>query len=487
MQRQELRVDKQILKTIHMDYLLYVPLGYKDNDSKKWPLILYLHGAGGSGTQPDQIRREGLPAHLETQHDFPFIVAAPQCPLGVFWNTREDELVAILDELTEHRNIDPDRVYLTGYSMGAYGVWQLAAHHRERFAAIAPVSGGGDPAYARKLGDMPTWIFHGLDDQVIRSSESEKIAEAMRAAGAEVELTLYPGMGHDCWKKVYANEGLYRWFLEHTAADRIVTETEAESMRDHEEERSSGSSISARILSDRNSDDSMEDHTRTVAPSESPGISERAERPSRQKGSTTLGLYSDGTERLRIEPVRESDIDDLLTLEIDNKEFFRLFAGTREESFYTREEQDARVRRAVDAAALDERYLFMVRERQAGVLIGIVDLTGVSRGSLQSAWLGYFLDRSYNGQGYMTEAVRFVVRHAFEVLVLHRIEAGVMPHNEPSLRVLEKAGFLREGLSRRSVKIDGRWRDHVLLAILNPKDMADEEQGYKSGKEDIQS
>ncbi|GEM_PF-708133 len=459
MKSEELRIDTQILKTIRMNYLLYLPSGYQAQSDKKWPLILYLHGAGGSGTMLDAVRKEGLPARVEKGGNLPFVVVAPQCPLGVFWNTREDEVLAILDEVMNNRNIDPACVYLTGFSMGAFGVWQLASHHPNRFAAIAPVSGGGDPAYARKLKEMPAWIFHGTEDRVIRAAESQKIAEAMREAGAEVELTLYPGADHDCWKKVYANEALYRWFLEHKALSKRRTISESEWVGGRE---------------------TVEDKTRKEANAAEPPTP----RPQWEEGTSALGLYDDGTERLYIGLVKKEDIDDLLAHEIKNKEFFRRFTASREDSFYTREEQTARIQRAIDAAAADQRYQFLVRERESGLLVGGVDLMGVVRGSLQSAWIGYSLDRDYNGLGYMTEAVRFVVRHAFEVLALHRIEAGVMPHNEASLRVLEKAGFQREGLSRSNVKINGRWRDHMLLAIVNPKDLAEEEQLYGKTEED---
>ncbi|OWR32709.1 hypothetical protein CDO73_03665 [Saccharibacillus sp. O23] len=465
MKGEELRIDTQILKRIRMNYLLYLPPGYQAESDKKWPLILYLHGAGGSGTMLDAVRKEGLPARMESGAGLPFVVVAPQCPLGVFWNTREDEVLAILDEVADNRNIDPSRVYLTGFSMGAYGVWQMASHHSYRFAAIAPVSGGGDPAYARRLRDMPAWIFHGKEDRVIRVSESEKIAEAMREAGAEVELTIYPEAGHDCWKKVYANDALYRWFLEHSAIPPRS--------RKPEPNRTEEEHVEETIVhkESRNGEDEKSEKAAEAIP-----IDSAAPMPSR--------LYEDGTERLRIESVKEDDIDDLLAHEIKNKAFFRRYAATREETFYTREEQAARVRRAMTAAAADQRYQFLVRDRETGLLIGGVDLMGVARGSLQSAWIGYSLDQDYNGRGYMTEAVRFVVRHAFEILALHRIEAGVMPHNAASLRVLEKAGFEREGLSRRNVKIDGRWRDHVLLAVINPKDLAEEERLYGSGGEE---
>ncbi|OWA37409.1 hypothetical protein B9G55_04950 [Saccharibacillus sp. O16] len=474
MKSEELQIDTQILKKIRMNYLLYLPSGYKAQSDQKWPLILYLHGAGGSGTQLDAVRKEGIPARLEKGGSLPFVVVAPQCQLGVFWNTREDEVLAILEEVIEQRSIDPGRIYLTGFSMGAYGVWQLASHHPQRFAAIAPVSGGGDPAHARRLKEMPTWIFHGMEDRVIRASESQKIAEAMREAGAEVELTLYPEAGHDCWKKVYANESLYRWFLEHTSLPKRKARSAWEGLggRDSMTKRTVGT-LAEGTFTDTISTDVQTKIQEPAAPS-----------PRWEDGSSTLGWYEDGTERLMVGLVQSDDVEDLLEHEIKNKEFFRRFTATRENSFYTREEQETRVRRAIDAAAADQRYQFLVRERDTGMLVGGVDLMGVVRGSLQSAWIGYSLDRDYNGRGYATEAVRFVVRHAFEILALHRIEAGVMPHNEASLRVLEKAGFQREGLSRRNVKIDGRWRDHVLMAIVNPKDLAEEERLYGKEEED---
>ncbi|GGO02368.1 GNAT family N-acetyltransferase [Saccharibacillus kuerlensis] len=468
MKRQELRIEKEIVKTVRMDYQLYIPPSHEDEETvkEKPPLILYLHGAGGSGSEPDLVRREGLPDHVEHVSEFPFIVVAPQCPIGVFWNTKEDEVIAILDEVTERWNVDPERVYLTGYSMGAYGVWHLAVHYPKRFAAIAPVSGGGDPSYARDLQEMPAWIFHGTDDEVIHASESEKIAEAMRKVGAEVELTLYPGSGHDCWKKVYASEALYRWFLEHKISSR------SEKIERHrtEEGQEMGSYPTKQIGAEASTDSYA--YSPEVSGSDENTISEASDAGNAyglldQDGS----LITDGTVRLRIQPVTDTDAGDLLALELKNRDFFRQFAETREESFYTQEGQERRVRGAIDGAAVDERYLFTVRLRETGELIGTVDLTGVNRGSLQSAWLGYFLDKDHNGRGYMTESVQFIVRHAFEVLVLHRLEAGVMPHNEASLRVLEKAGFQREGLARQNVKIDGRWQDHVSLGIVNPKDM----------------
>ncbi|MDO3412191.1 GNAT family N-acetyltransferase [Saccharibacillus sp. CPCC 101409] len=460
MKRQAVHMDKQIVKTVRLDYQLYVPAGYEQDESASWPLILYLHGAGGSGPDRDQLRKEGLPQRVESGSGLPFFVAAPHCPLGSFWNTMEDELLAMLDDLSRAWRIDDSRLYLTGFSMGAYGVWNLADRHPQRFAAVAPVSGGGDPAHSKRLSDMPAWIFHGEADEVIRSSESLKMAEAMREAGAEVELTLYPGVGHDCWKNVYANEGLYRWFLEHSRTGGRRNDKEDDMKESKLEWREHSGSAQSEVRSAN----SVNDVSGSTGAAANPLSANAAPK------LPELIFLPDGTERLKIVPIEEADIDEMLELELRNKEFFSRFSPVRDDSFYTREAQEKRIRTMAEAARHDERYQFTVRERESGRLVGVTDLTGIQRGSLQGAWIGYFMDRSCNGKGYMTEAVRYTVRYAFEVLALHRIEAGVMPHNEPSLRVLAKAGFEREGISRKNVKINGRWRDHVLLAILNPKD-----------------
>jgi [ribosomal protein S5]-alanine N-acetyltransferase len=115
----------------------------------------------------------------------------------------------------------------------------------------------------------------------------------------------------------------------------------------------------------------------------------------------------------------------------------------------------------------DERYSFGIYLAETDELIRNVTLSEVVRGPLQSCWIGYYLDKNHNGKGYMTEAVRLVVDYAFKELQLHRIEAGVMPHNIASIKVLKKAGFHQEGIAKKSVKINGRWEDHVVLAIVN--------------------
>ncbi|QQE78579.1 GNAT family N-acetyltransferase [Alicyclobacillus sp. SO9] len=159
-----------------------------------------------------------------------------------------------------------------------------------------------------------------------------------------------------------------------------------------------------------------------------------------------------------------------LALNVRNRSFFEPFVTTRDDSYYTLETQLQSIKVAVDSKEKDQGYFWGVFLRESDDLIGFVSLTEVVRGPLQSGWLGYSLDSAQNGRGYTTEAVRLVVSYAFNTLQLHRIEAGVMPHNLGSIRVLEKAGFKREGLSKKNVLINGKWEDHLHFAVINPED-----------------
>ncbi len=161
------------------------------------------------------IRRVGPPRFAEANPNFPFIVIAPQCPVGTWWLGVVEPLNALLDDVAAHYAVDPDRVYLTGFSMGGYGTWCVAMAHPDRFAAIAPICGGGEPSRAPLLKDLPIWVFHGAQDTVVPLSESNDMVEALQACGGNVRLTVYPDLRHDSWTRTYDNPELYRWFLEH--------------------------------------------------------------------------------------------------------------------------------------------------------------------------------------------------------------------------------------------------------------------------------
>ena len=189
-------------------YLLFLPQGY-EKSQQRWPLMLYLHGGGESGTNLADVKRNGPPRHVETNPDFPFILVSPQTKSG--WDIRTP--MALLDDVMSRYRVDPRRVYVTGVSMGGGGVWALAAAHPERFAAIVPVSGIGDPADARKLGALPIWVFHGAKDPIISVEYSRKMVAAIKAAGGNVRYTEYPEAHHNIWKRTYDDPELYKWLL----------------------------------------------------------------------------------------------------------------------------------------------------------------------------------------------------------------------------------------------------------------------------------
>lgn len=172
-------------------------------------------------------------------------------------------------------------------------------------------------------------------------------------------------------------------------------------------------------------------------------------------------------EQIYVKILEEDDAEGKWKLELRNRAFFQQFTILREESFYTLEGQMEVIKKHTDMKNQDQFYSFGIYLVVTGELIGIIQLTGIERGPQQSCWIGYYLDQNYNGNGYTTEAIDIMVSFAFNQLDLHRIEAGVMPHNLGSIRVLEKAGFQKEGIARKNVKINGHWQDHQILAIIN--------------------
>src|SRR6266478_9624967 len=130
------------MQAIELNYLLFLPKGYEAKSEKRWPLILFLHGAGERGTNVWKVATHGPPKNVTANPDFPFIVVSPQCPEDEIWSN--DTLLALLDEMTRKYAVDTNRVYLTGLSMGGYGTWRLGLTHQERFAAIVNICGGGE-------------------------------------------------------------------------------------------------------------------------------------------------------------------------------------------------------------------------------------------------------------------------------------------------------------------------------------------------------
>jgi predicted peptidase len=206
--------EKTIIKNLSCDYLLFLPEDY-GKEEKQWPLMMFLHGAGERGSDLEKVKVHGPPKIVENRKDFPFIVVSPQCPEDSWWAEEVEMLINLLDDIVAKYDVDTERIYLTGLSMGGFGTWALASKYPERFAAIAPICGGGGHFGAYKLKDMPVWVFHGAKDKVVPLKESEDMVEAIRGFGGNAKLTIYPEAGHDSWTETYDNQKLYDWFLGH--------------------------------------------------------------------------------------------------------------------------------------------------------------------------------------------------------------------------------------------------------------------------------
>lgn len=212
-------------------YRLHVPKSY--DASKKYPLVLFLHGAGGRGddnlgqlvdTRGNDATKWAGP---EFQLKNPCFILAPQCPankkwVDVDWSAPKgtmpkeptDELrmtLEVLRVLQKEYSIDPSRLYVTGLSMGGYGTWDLICRHPELFAAAVPVCGGGDETQAERVKKLPLWCFHGANDKVVPTLRSRNMVEAIRTAGGDPKYTEYEGVGHDSWVKAYSEPGLAEW------------------------------------------------------------------------------------------------------------------------------------------------------------------------------------------------------------------------------------------------------------------------------------
>ncbi len=210
--------EKTITKNLSCNYLLFLPETY-GQEQKSWPLILFLHGAGERGSDIEKVKVHGPPKIVQTRKDFPFIVVSPQCPKGDWWTRKTEVLINLLDEIVAKYDVDTERIYLTGLSMGGYGSWALASDYPDRFAAVAPICGGGSRIMSRTLRDMPIWAFHGAKDSVVPVEESKEVVGAINARGGNAKLTIYPDANHDSWTETYDNPELYEWLLKHQRKD----------------------------------------------------------------------------------------------------------------------------------------------------------------------------------------------------------------------------------------------------------------------------
>jgi predicted peptidase len=199
-----------------LPYLLYEPGAGRGR--RKLPLLLFLHGIGERGDDLSMLKRHGPPRLLEAGAELPFIVAAPQCPAGSSWIFQLGALRALVDHLVRRQPVDTARIVLTGLSMGGFGTWHLAVENPHAFAALVPICGGAANATdlvsrIAAIRHVPTRAYHGALDPIVPLSKSEVLVEALRAAGGNATLTIYPDADHDSWTRTYENPELYDWML----------------------------------------------------------------------------------------------------------------------------------------------------------------------------------------------------------------------------------------------------------------------------------
>ena len=192
-------------------YLLYLPPSYGQDEQQRWPLLLFLHGAGERGHDLQAVRQHGIPKVLDQGKELPCLAISPQCPPGERWSTIA--LSELLDDVQQRYDSDPERIYVTGLSMGGSAAWDLAIRRPNQFAAIVPVCGRGDPAQARAIAHLPIWAFHGANDEAVPVETTIDMVAAIRRCGGAPRLTIYPEAGHDSWTKTFANPELYSWLF----------------------------------------------------------------------------------------------------------------------------------------------------------------------------------------------------------------------------------------------------------------------------------
>lgn len=226
----------QMTKTVsghQLPYLLQTPTGEPPKDG--WPLLLFLHGYGECGTDLEKVKVHGPPKLTDRFEQLSnCIIVSPQCPTDSWW--RVDALRALVDEvLCSRDHIDRDRLYVTGLSMGGYGIWTFLSHDPHTFVAAVPICGGGDPLRLpknqppEKIGvknefkpeglagarHVPIWTFHGTEDGAVPIAESELIVRMLRDAGnTSLQFTIYERAGHvAAWEKAYENPEMWDWLF----------------------------------------------------------------------------------------------------------------------------------------------------------------------------------------------------------------------------------------------------------------------------------
>lgn len=217
-------------KDKELKYRLMIPKGYSATGTEKYPLVLFLHGAGerGDDNTKQLVHGTGDFAKDENRQKYPCFVVAPQCPDGKRWvevdwtldaHKQPDESISLvltrelLSALQKEFRVDSKRIYVTGLSMGGFGTWDLITRTPDVFAAAAPICAGADEALADRVTKLPIWAFHGDKDGVVKVARSRKMIAAIEKAGGKPKYTEYPGVDHNSWTRTYADPEFMVWLF----------------------------------------------------------------------------------------------------------------------------------------------------------------------------------------------------------------------------------------------------------------------------------
>lgn len=194
-------------------YAVWVPADYQRDRPR--PVILFLHGQGECGEDGAFHTTVGLGRAIRSHPErFIALVVMPQMPVGHRWEGGMLTLALATLEATLHEyHADHSRIVLTGLSLGGFGTWSLGARHPEKFCALVPICGGGDPADADRLARLPIWCFHGDADPAVPVERSREMVAAVQAVGGRIRYTEYPGVTHNSWDLAYGDAEVVAWML----------------------------------------------------------------------------------------------------------------------------------------------------------------------------------------------------------------------------------------------------------------------------------
>lgn len=208
------------------DYLVYLPKDYS-GQTRNYPLVIYLHGGSHKGNDLNKLKEYGLPYLVDQGNDFDFIVVSPQCPDNKYWSS-DNWFEPLYEKIIAKYRINPDKVYLTGISMGGYGTYIIAMDHPDKFAAIVPLCGGcndSDTTRICNLKNIPIWAFHGTADNLIPITETERIVNTLDKCEGKIKFTKLDGEGHGIQYLYEKHPQIYEWMLKQSRSNNTQKQT----------------------------------------------------------------------------------------------------------------------------------------------------------------------------------------------------------------------------------------------------------------------